>query len=96
MEKKKWINPELKNMDSVHTHETECTCNVGGSPLTKDSKKHPCHKTGNGEHNDNGNHTGGVDENGHVPSVGCTDPTHYEDGVCICCCCGKTTGGQTS
>ena len=82
---KKWEKPELNLLEAIETKTTECTCNVGGG-LTKKASKHPCHKTGNGWHNDSGNHTAGVENNGHVASIGCTDPNHYVDGVCICCC----------
>lgn len=59
--------------------------------MERDAKKHPCHKTGNGFHNNNRNHSAGVDQNGHIPSEGCTNPSHYTNGdiingVCICCC----------
>ena len=57
--------------------------------MTCDAPKHPCHKTGNGFHNDNGNHVEGVDQNGHILSVGCTDQNHYKDGKPICCCYGQ-------
>ena len=90
--KKEWKNPELTLLDSKETNETECTCDIGGG-IVKKADKHPCHKTGNGQHNDNGNHGDGVDQNGHVISVGCTDLSHYVDGVCICCCYKPFNGG---
>ena len=66
MEKKVWNKPEIKDSKVINTHETECTCGVvvTGDSVTFKAGKHPCHKTGNGEHNDNGNHGFGVEQNG--------------------------------
>ncbi len=89
MKKKNWSNPELKSSDAINTHETECTCGavINGDISTFKASKHPCHKTGNGEHNDSGNHNQGVEQNGHVLSVGCTNSSHYDaQGNPICCC----------
>ena len=89
MKKKNWSNPELKSSDAINTHETECTCGavINGDISTFKASKHPCHKTGNGEHNDSGNHNQGVEQNGHVLSVGCTNPSHYDaQGNPMCCC----------
>lgn len=89
MEKKVWNKPEIKDSKVINTHETECTCGVvvTGDSVTFKAGKHPCHKTGNGEHNDNGNHGFGAEQNGHVLSSGCTDPSHYDaQGNPMCCC----------
>ena len=89
MEKKVWNKPEIKDSKVINTHETECTCGVvvTGDSVTFKAGKHPCHKAGNGEHNDNGNHGFGVEQNGHVISVGCTDLSHYDElGNPMCCC----------
>lgn len=86
---KKWESPSVSELHVKDTHETECSCNVvqtQGEVMTIAAEKHPCHKTGNGEHNNSGNHTQGVEQNGHIPSVGCPDPTHYKDGKSNCCC----------
>lgn len=84
-----WNKPEIKDSKVINTHETECTCGVvvTGDSVTFKAGKHPCHKAGNGEHNDNGNHGFGVEQNGHVISVGCTDLSHYDElGNPMCCC----------
>lgn len=93
---KKWEKPVIENLKLKDTLETECSCPFGAAnPNTKDKNKHPCHKTGNGEHNNNGNHGFGVDQNGHSVSIGCTEPSHLVDGVLICCCYEQITGGQS-
>ena len=85
---KKWNNPELMILG---VEDTEDTCDgnhyvIIDGIMQIDSNKHPCHKTGNGEHNNNGNHDGDGGNNvanpgqqGHVVSVGC--PDHK-----FCCC----------
>lgn len=80
MEKKLWSNAEVVELgvESTFTDEIEIFA----------ASKHPCHKTGNGEHNNSGNHVGGVDQNGHVLSDGCPDPDHYKNDQPICCCYG--------
>lgn len=76
---KKWNKPKISTLGVEDTFTYDIT--------TCDASKHPCHKTGNGQHNDNGNHGAGVEQNGHVISVGCPDPTHYDAyGNPICCC----------
>ena len=87
---KKWETPVIEHLELKDTQETECSCSVvvvggDGVSLAK-AIKHPCHKTGNGWHNDSGNHVEGVEQNGHVLSSGCPDPNHYVDGKPICCC----------
>ena len=79
MEKKLWSNAEVVELgvESTFTDEIE---------ICKASK-HPCHKTGNGEHNDSGNHVSDVDQNGHVLSVDCTDLSHYNNENNLICCC---------
>lgn len=86
MEKKIWSNPELKQAEIYKTDEVECSCGIVQS-IERTASKHPCHKTGNGEHNDSGNHVAGVEQNGHVLSNGCTNRSHYDaNGNPICCC----------
>ncbi len=80
MEKKSWNNPKLLELDTIKTETEECTCTavngVFNTLMSSNGKaqKHPCHKTGNGEHA--GEHSG----EGHVMSVGC--PDHGSS----CCC----------
>ncbi len=87
---KKWETPSLSKLELRDTNEIECSCSVvyeqAGVALINASK-HPCHKTGNGEHNNNGNHGFGVDQDGHVLSVGCTNPAHYDGNNNPICCC---------
>ena len=89
---KKWNNPELLSLGVENTFEGDCTCSVVGTidgSTTFKAEKHPCHKTGNGWHNGSGNHNNGVEQNGHIPSVGCTNEGHYDnDGNIMCCCYG--------
>lgn len=90
---KEWNKPELLSLGVENTFDGNCTCSAVGSAddwSTLKANKHPCHKTGNGEHNDSGNHTEGVEQNGHNLSVGCPDTTHYKNGKVICCCYGRT------
>ena len=55
--------------------------------MTLYADKHPCHKTGNELHNNNGTHGFGVDQNGHILSNGCLEKSHYDAyGNPICCC----------
>lgn len=96
---KKWETPVIENLKLKDTLETECSCLAVGAregiSLAKDNK-HPCHKTGNGQHNNNGNHGNGVDQNGHVVILGCPDPSHYDEaGNPRCCCYGMNVGGQS-
>ena len=90
MNMKKWESPSVSELHVKDTHETQCDCGVvsiQGDVMTTDDKKHPCHKTGNGQHNDSGNHVAGVDQNGHVLSTGCPNTNHYDsEGNPICCC----------
>ena len=97
---KKWETPVIENLKLKDTLETECSCLAVGAregiSLAKDNK-HPCHKTGNGQHNNSGNHTAGVEQDGHVLSVGCKIPEHFDgQGNPICCCYQLSVGGGQS
>lgn len=86
---KKWNKPQLLSLGVENTFTGDCDCSIGGfgSDSVGAYAKHPCHKTGNGDHNDNGNHgedngNGGIanpGQNGHVISTDCTTHT-------FCCC----------
>lgn len=87
---KKWNKPELLSLGVENTFDVDCTCGVTSSTNdwdTFDSKKHPCHKTGNGLHNNNGNHGAGVSQNGHVDTSEACLAHDY------CCCYVKTPSG---
>ena len=94
---KKWNKPELLSLGVENTFDVDCTCGVVGSigeASTFKPEKHPCHKTGNGEHNMEGNHTQGVVQNGHILSSGCTVDAHKDkDGNPMCCCYGTKPSG---
>lgn len=93
---KKWETPVIENLKLKDTLETECSCSVVVG-TTRTPHKHPCHKTGNGLHNDSGNHVAGVEQNGHFLSKGCTEPSHYDaQGNPICCCYQLNVGGGQS
>lgn len=76
---KKWNKPQIFTLGVENTFTDDImTCNAS---------KHPCHKTGNGLHNDSGNHVAGVEQNGHIFNNGCPDLSHYDaNGNPICCC----------
>ena len=98
MEKKNWINPQIKGMDVVKTHSEECTCEVvpGVSTFANGSTTN-----GNGGGNGNGNNPqnhhfchakkgnpqhSSEDNGAHFHSVGCTE-IHIINGQVVGCCC---------
>ena len=98
---KKWETPEVSNLGLEKTKDggENCSCSVteaiadGVEAALYNNKHHYCHGGGNGGHNHSGPDNGNENGKGHFPSQGCTNPAHYKNGKCTCCCYNHNDSG---